>query len=121
MLESSAAAVQAGRVAALRELSQRLGNCLVVLKGHQSLVGGATGEVFINSSGNPCLAQGGSGDILGGFMAGLLAQPEWQPEAVTTVRYAVWEHGAAADRLSENSANWTVEDLSRQLGHVVKS
>lgn len=121
MLESSAAAVQAGRVAALRELSQRLGNCLVVLKGHQSLVGGATGEVFINSSGNPYLAQGGSGDLLGGFIAGLLAQPEWQTEAVTTVRYAVWEHGAAADRLAENSANWTVEDLSRQLGHVVKS
>ena len=116
MLGSSAASVQADRVLALQELSKRLGGCFVVLKGHQTLVGRSTGKIFVNSSGNPYLAQGGSGDLLGGYLAGLLAQPDWQIDPVTTIRYAVWQHGAAADRLFQTHANWTVEDLSRYLG-----
>ena len=115
MLGRSAASVQADRVLALRELSKQWGDCFVVLKGHQTLVGRATGKVFVNSSGNPYLAQGGSGDLLGGYLAGLLAQPDWQNDPLTTIRYAVWQHGAAADRLSEARTNWTVEDLSRHL------
>jgi len=116
ILGSSAASVQADRVLALRELSKEWGGCIVVLKGHQTLVGRATGKIFVNSSGNPWLAQGGSGDLLGGYLAGLLAQPDWQNDPLTTIRYAVWQHGAAADRLSQARANWTVEDLSRHLG-----
>jgi hydroxyethylthiazole kinase-like uncharacterized protein yjeF len=118
MLDTSAANVQADRVEALRSLSKRLGGCFVVLKGHQTLVGSATGKIFVNSSGNPYLAQGGSGDLLGGYLAGLLAQPDWQNDPITTIRYAAWQHGAAADRLSETQANWTVEDLSRRLGNT---
>jgi len=118
ILGSSAASVQADRVLALRELSKRLGGCFILLKGHQTLVGRATGKIFINSSGNPYLAQGGSGDLLGGYLAGLLAQSDWQNDPITTIRYAAWQHGAAADRLSETQSNWTVEDLSRQLGCV---
>ena len=117
ILGSSATSVQADRVLAVRELSKRLGGCFVVLKGHQTLVGRATGNIFVNSSGNPFLAQGGSGDLLGGYLAGLLAQPDWQNDPSTTIRYAVWQHGTAADRLSETQLNWTVEDLSRQLGY----
>lgn len=116
ILGSSAASVQADRVRALRELSKRLGGCFVVLKGHQTLVGTANGKIFVNCSGNPYLAQGGSGDLLGGYLAGLLAQPDWQKDALAAIRYAVWQHGAAADHLSEIQPNWTVEDLSRHLG-----
>jgi NAD(P)H-hydrate epimerase len=116
ILRSSAASVQADRLLALRELSKRLGDCYVLLKGNQTLVGNSSGKVFINSSGNPFLAQGGSGDLLGGYLAGLLAQPAWQKDPITAIRYAVWQHGAAADRLSDSRANWTVEDLSRELG-----
>jgi NAD(P)H-hydrate epimerase len=116
MLGTSATEVQADRVSALRQLSKRFGNCYVVLKGHQTLVGRARGPIFINSSGNPALAQGGSGDLLGGFVAGLLAQPHWQKDPMTTIRYAVWEHGAAADRLSQDMPNWTVMDLAGKLG-----
>lgn len=115
ILGSSAASVQADRVLALRELSKRLGGCFVLLKGHQTLVGCATGKIFVNGSGNPYLAQGGSGDLLGGYLAGLLAQSDWQNDPITTIRYAAWQHGAAADRLSETQPNWTVEDLSREL------
>lgn len=119
ILGSSASAIQADRVSAVRQLSERLGNCFVVLKGHQTLVGRAAGKIFVNSTGNPYLAQGGSGDLLGGFLAGLFAQSEWQKDPMTTIRYAVWEHGAAADRLCQTQGNWTVEDLSRQLGNRI--
>ena len=119
MLGSSATAVQSDRVAALRTLSRQFGNCIVVLKGHQTLVGRASGGIFANCSGNPSLAQGGSGDLLGGYIAGLLAQPEWQTNPLRTVRFGVWQHGAAADCLSRGPANWTIEDLSRRLGAIM--
>jgi NAD(P)H-hydrate epimerase len=118
LLGSSAKEVQAGRLAAMRALSKRFRNCWVVLKGQQTLVGRAAGEVFVNSSGNPHLAQGGSGDLLGGYLAGLLAQPAWRQDPLLALRYGVWQHGAAADHLEETQANWTVEDLARWLGRI---
>ncbi len=67
MLNTTVAWVQADRPRAVRELSRRFGNCWVVLKGHQTLIGRSEGEIFVNPSGNPHLAQGGSGDALAGF------------------------------------------------------
>ncbi len=107
--------VQANRFLAARRLSQNLGNALVVLKGHQTLVGRATGELNVNPSGNSYLAQGGSGDVLSGYIAGHMAQPELQRDPLKTLRYAVWRHGAAADRLTEVRRNWVVEDLVEEL------
>jgi len=115
MLGVTTSEVQAGRVNALRELSQRFGNCHVVLKGHQTMVGRDREEIAVNSTGNPHLAQGGSGDLLAGYLAGLLAQPELQRDA-RTLRYAVWQHGLAADSLHERKPNWTVEELADVLG-----
>jgi ADP-dependent NAD(P)H-hydrate dehydratase / NAD(P)H-hydrate epimerase len=116
MLRISAQQVQANRPKALRELSQRLGNCWVVLKGSQTLIGRSTGEIFVNPSGNAQLAQGGSGDLLSGFLAGLLAQKALQVDPLKTLRYGVWQHGIAADRLSRNKKNWVVEDLASEIG-----
>ncbi|MDB6112102.1 MAG: Bifunctional NAD(P)H-hydrate repair enzyme [Pedosphaera sp.] len=117
LLRTSAPQVQADRPHALREISKRLGNCWVVLKGHQTLIGRSTGEMYVNSSGNPHLAQGGSGDVLAGFLAGLLAQPALQAEAARTIRYGVWEHGATADQLTANRTNWVIEDLAEEIGN----
>ncbi len=110
--------VQANRETTLREISRRLGNCWVVLKGHHTLVGRSEGEIFVNPAGNPHLAQGGSGDILSGFLSGLLAQPALQADPGRTIRYAVWQHGAAADKLQATRKNWVVEDLIQELGSV---
>ncbi len=118
MLKTRAKQVQANRAQALREISRRYGNCCVVLKGHQTLVGRSTGEIFVNSSGNPHLAQGGSGDVLAGFIAGLLAQPALQSEADKAIRYAVWQHGATADALQVRRDGWVVEDLAAGLGRA---
>jgi NAD(P)H-hydrate epimerase len=116
MLNSTSKQVQADRPHALRELSKRFGNCQVVLKGHQTLVGGKDGEIYVNCSGNPFLGQGGSGDVLSGYIAGLLAQPVLQSDISKAVRFAVWQHGAAADVLQEKEKVWVVEDLVSELG-----
>jgi NAD(P)H-hydrate epimerase len=116
LLRSTAQQVQANRLNALRDVSRRHGHAWVVLKGHQTLVGRSSGEVYVNSSGNPYLAQGGSGDVLGGYLAGLLAQPDLRTDVLKTIRYAVWEHGAAADRLQKSRAGWVVEELVQELG-----
>jgi NAD(P)H-hydrate epimerase len=118
LLGSTPAAVQSDRFGAIRDLAKRFGGSLVVLKGHQSLVGRNKGDVFINCSGNPGLAQGGSGDVLSGFLAGLLAQPALRANPSLTLRYGVWQHGAAADRLTTERANWTLEELIGLLGNV---
>jgi hydroxyethylthiazole kinase-like uncharacterized protein yjeF len=118
MLNTTVPKIQADRPRSLRELSRRFGGCWVVLKGQQTLIGRSEGEMFVNPSGNPHLAQGGSGDVLAGFIAGLLAQPELQADAGKTLRYAVWQHGAAADELQARHANWIVEDLLGELGDV---
>ncbi|MCU0782775.1 MAG: NAD(P)H-hydrate dehydratase [Verrucomicrobia bacterium] len=110
--------VQADRPHALREISKRYNDCWVVLKGHQTLIGRSAGEIFVNPSGNPHLAQGGSGDVLAGFIAGLLAQPALQADAGQTLRYAVWQHGAAADMLQARRTNWIIEDLLPEIGQA---
>ena len=116
MLGTSAAEIQTDRVQALRTLSKRFSECWVVLKGHQTLIGGASGQIFVNPTGNPYLAQGGSGDVLSGYLAGLLTQPELQRNPSLTLRYGVWQHGAAADLLQQVQPNWVVEDLVSHLG-----
>ena len=116
LLRATVAQVQADRQNALREISRRLGNCWVILKGQQTLIGRGTGSILVNSSGNPHLAQGGSGDVLAGYLAGLLAQPALQADPLKTLGYGVWQHGATADRLSASRTNWVVEELAGEIG-----
>lgn len=68
-------------------------NALIVLKGHESLI--TDGQaVYVNQTGNPGMAVGGSGDVLAGIIVGLLGQglPPIQAAAA-----GVWIHGAAGD------------------------
>lgn len=69
---------------------------VVVLKLHRSIVAAPDGAFFVNSSGNPGMATGGSGDVLTGFVAGLIAQHASAPLA-DTVAAAVYLHGRAGD------------------------
>ncbi|MCB1126121.1 MAG: NAD(P)H-hydrate dehydratase [Verrucomicrobiae bacterium] len=118
MLRVTPAKVQQDRLGALRQLSAAHGDCWVVLKGHQTLIGRSEGPVRVNSSGNPGLAQGGSGDILAGYLTGLLAQPALQADPLRTLTAAVWRHGAAADRLAADRPNWISEELVEELARV---
>lgn len=95
LLGTSAAQVQADRLAAARTLAQRF-NAIVILKGSGSVIARPDGEVAINTTGNPALATAGSGDVLAGICGALLAQ-HWN--AWDTALGATWMHGHAADRL----------------------
>ena len=116
LLGTTPAEVQADRVEALQALSAKFGNCHVVLKGRHTLIGQTDCTVYVNATGNPAIGQGGSGDLLAGYLAGLLAQPLLQEDTALAIRFAVWQHGAAADELSASSANWTIEDLANWSG-----
>ena len=97
LLGVTAAVVQGDRLAAARELAARFAK-IVVLKGSGTVIAGPDGMAVINTTGNPGLATGGTGDVLAGVCGALLAQgwPAWE-----AALGAVWMHGAAADRLVE--------------------
>jgi len=116
MLGCKTAEVQTNRLASLRQISRTYGNCWVVLKGYQTMIGRLTGTVYVNGSGNPGLAQGGSGDVLAGYLAGLLAQPALARDPSFLIRFAVWQHGHAADSLARESQGWSAEDLAQAIG-----
>ena len=50
------------------------------------------------------------------FLAGLLGQKPLRKDFAKTISYAVWEHGAAADRLTRRQVRWSVEELASELG-----
>lgn len=84
----------ADRLTDARTFAQERNVCLV-LKGNRTLVALPDGRVFINMSGTPALATGGTGDILTGMIAGLVAQ--FPHDIPTAVRAAVWLHGRAGE------------------------
>ena len=93
LVGSTTEEVQADRVAAALELARRL-NAHVALKGCGTVLAAPDGRWFINTTGNPGLASAGSGDVLTGMLAALLAQ-HWPP--LEAMLAAVHLHGAAAD------------------------
>jgi hydroxyethylthiazole kinase-like uncharacterized protein yjeF len=96
LLATSVEAVQADRVGAALELAQRF-KAHVALKGCGTIIAHPDGNWRINTTGNPGLASGGSGDVLSGMAGALLAQG-WPAGAAISA--AVHLHGAAADTLA---------------------
>jgi NAD(P)H-hydrate repair Nnr-like enzyme with NAD(P)H-hydrate dehydratase domain len=92
-----------------------MGNAWVVLKGQGTLVGRSGELPWWNPTGNAGLAQGGSGDVLAGFLGASLAQPSLAADVVRTIRGAVFRHGQAADRLEATREPWSAEDLARAV------
>jgi NAD(P)H-hydrate epimerase len=94
----SIAEIQANRVEVARNFA-REHELIVVLKGHRTLIAAPDGTVWVNPTGNPGMATGGTGDILTGIVAGLMAQhPEHALEAAAL---AVYLHGLAGDLACE--------------------
>src|SRR5215469_229837 len=101
LLGSSIAEVQKDRVKTALDAARKW-NAQVVLKGFHTIVASPKGQVFVNTSGNPALAKGGSGDVLTGLLAGLIAQ-FGADDLVRVVALGVYLHGRAADLLSEQA------------------
>ena len=92
----------------------RTSGCVLVRKGFHSRVYTPEGELLINTTGNPGLAKGGSGDVLTGLVGGLLARGYQAREAAAL---GAWIHGSAADALTErcSAEAWNSRDLIDSL------
>ena len=95
----SIAAIQRDRINTARTFAKEH-ELILVLKGDRTIVANPSGEAWVNTTGNPGMATGGTGDILTGIVAGMLAQnPKRAFEAVLA---AVYLHGLAGDLAREN-------------------
>jgi len=90
---SDAKAIQSHRLDVARKAAREW-NANVVLKGHQTVVAAPDGSAWINSTGNPGMATGGTGDVLTGMLAGLVSQ--FGPCA-DSICFGVYLHGLAGD------------------------
>ncbi len=95
-------------------------NVVIVLKGHYTQTVWPDGSVLVNSSGTEALATAGSGDVLTGLMAGLMAQ-KMPPEYAAVA--AVYIHGLAGKiaAASNGIAGTTSEDIADALGPAIQS
>ena len=120
LLGVTVAEVQAGRLETARKFAQRMGITLV-LKGARTLIARPDGRVAVNTSGNPGMAKGGSGDLLTGLIAGLLAQFPHDP--AQAVEAAVYLHGLAADLAVRDGDEHTLlpTDSLTQLARAFQS
>jgi NAD(P)H-hydrate epimerase len=114
------AKVQSNRLETARDFAERMGVTLV-LKGARTLIAHPDGRVAVNTSGNPGMAKGGSGDVLTGLIAGLLAQYPHDP--AQAVEAAVYLHGLAADFAVREGDEHTLlaTDSLRQLAKAFQS
>jgi len=87
----------------------------VVLKGHRTVIATPAGRVFINPTGNPGMATGGTGDVLTGMVAAWLAQ---LLDAEAACRVAVFLHGGAGDlaEAAQGQVSMTAADVLARLG-----
>jgi NAD(P)H-hydrate epimerase len=110
--------IQANRLEVARNFA-REHELIVVLKGHRTLIAAPDGTVWVNPTGNPGMATGGTGDVLTGMVAGLIAQhPQHALEATAL---AVHLHGLAGDLASESIGenSLVATDLLRFLPQAV--
>lgn len=95
-------------------------NAVVVLKGHQTVVAAPGGRAWVNSTGNPGMGTGGTGDVLTGILSGLVAQfahrPQEFPLELITA-FGVYLHGLAGDLAYADSGESPLiaSDLIRSL------
>lgn len=118
LLGTTAAAVQADRIAAARALAERSG-AVVVLKGAGTLVAHRARPLHVNVTGNPGMAKGGAGDVLSGLLGGLLAQGY---DAFAAACAAVYVHGRAGDLCAwrKCQVSLTPGDLIEELPYAFR-
>ena len=105
------------RMEAAKILAQELG-CIVLLKGHRTCI--TDGEKgYLNQTGNPGMAVGGSGDVLAGIIVSLLGQGIAPLEAASA---GAWLHGAAGDLCAEELGQYGMlpTDMLQKLPRLLK-
>lgn len=111
--------IQADRVGVARRFAMER-RVALVLKGQRTVVALRDGRVFVNPTGTPAMATAGSGDVLTGLIAGLMAQ--WPDRRDLAVLAAVWLHGRAGELAAEALSELcvTATDLARRLPEAIR-
>lgn len=102
----------------VRDLASRT-KCIIIIKGAYSAIVSPTDQIFFNSTGNPGMATGGSGDVLTGILTGLLAQ---QINPIDVAIIGVYVHGLAGDlaRFEIGQVALIASDIINQLPQAFK-
>lgn len=95
-------------------------DCIVLLKGHETVISIPSGKIFINHTGNSALAKAGSGDVLTGMIAGFCAQGIQLESAACC---AVYLHGLAGEIASKSMTEYSVlaSDLLKYIPLAFKA
>lgn len=93
-----------------REWAAKL-NCVLLLKGHESYVSDGR-ETYVNRTGNARLSKGGSGDVLAGIIAGMLA---WKVEPLLAARVGAYSLGRCAELSRVNAVSHLPDDVMSVL------
>jgi hydroxyethylthiazole kinase-like uncharacterized protein yjeF len=111
--------VQADRIGIARAVALDR-DVTIVLKGQRTVIAFPDGRVWINPTGSPAMATGGTGDILTGMIAGLMAQH--QAEADYAIGAAVWLHGRAGElgAAAIGESSLVATDLLRFLPEAIR-
>ena len=112
------------RLAAARTFAAEHG-CVLVLKGHRTITAFPDGAAYVNTTGNPGMAKGGSGDVLAGLITSFLGQKQLIQSGRRTAEWvagAVWFHGSAGDKAAQKFGEYgmTPEDLIGCIPEVLK-
>lgn len=92
---------------------------IVVLKGYRTMIFGTNGEIWFNSTGNPGMASGGSGDVLAGMIAGIAGQ---NIDLFEAAKAGVFYHGKAGDYYANafGQSTLTARNIVECLKYVLK-
>ena len=106
------------RVGLSRNFSQSQ-HVFLVLKGHPTLITTPKGEVFINPTGNPGMASGGTGDVLAGMIGGLVCQGF---DVLPSLQMAVYVHGMAGDEVAQEIGEKSLiaTDIIEKIPNLLK-
>ena len=110
-------AVEEERLTGAMIAAKELG-CIILRKGHETVITDGK-DYYINSTGNPGMAVGGSGDVLAGILVSLLGQRIAPLQATAC---AAWLHGAAGDRCAEKLGQYGMlpTDMLQELPYLLK-
>jgi len=112
-------AIEANRLAIATDFSRRY-NCVLLLKGHRTVVASPEGKTYVNKSGNVGMATAGSGDVLTGMITAFLGQGILPYQAACLGAYL---HGAAGDRAARTKSKMGMiaTDIIESIPYIIQS
>jgi NAD(P)H-hydrate epimerase len=118
LINESIELIQKDRVSMARKAASKFG-CIVLLKGHGTVVADPGGKTFVNTTGNPGMASGGVGDVLTGMIAAFVGQGNALFDAAAL---AVHLHGLAGDLAAKEKGEHGIiaSDLVEKIPNAIQ-